>query len=699
MRKFLMILLLTCFTAMQAETISWTKQQKVMHIGHSVQVMEDSGCALTFDQARDPSLSLKYTQSKSTNLVLGYTLSCFWVKFELNNETGEPLVLEVSQAGLPQCTFYTVGDDGSPVILEAGSDTYFKDRLIKSSFQVFPLLQGKHEYYVRLTTNSGPIPFNIYHRDHFEEKSISQRFVYGIYLGLMLFVFLSNLFFYYSMRNNLYLANAFMVLIFICYSMVVVDGFVVYFFQKIDMLFWYTTIPPFGITIQIIYALWFLEVKKYNPRLYKVVSWIIGIYIIWFIVKFFLPFPIVQPVNTLQALVSFFILGYVGYNVYKKGNRFGLFFALTYVLYFILVLAEAMYINTGMPEYIVNFSYSGHATVTEALALSFLLTQRFEWEKEETEKSKLEVQKQLLEQTKENERIVREQNTTLEKRVNERTRELATSLENLKQAQAKLIQSEKLASLGELTAGIAHEIQNPLNFVNNFSEVNKELLEELKAELMKPQPNQAIVEELTRDLHQNQDKINQHGKRASSIVKGMLQHSRNSSGEKELIDINVLCDEYLRLAYHGLRAKDKNFNSKMVTEFDSNLRPVKIIQQDIGRVLLNMITNAFYAVNEKKTKLHDPTFEPCLTLTTKQEKDTSGKEWVKIIISDNGSGIPEHIREKIFQPFFTTKPAGQGTGLGLSLAYEIVEAHGGEIILDTQEGSGTTFTIKLPLAD
>ncbi|MBC7629734.1 sensor histidine kinase, partial [Ferruginibacter sp.] len=269
-----------------------------------------------------------------------------------------------------------------------------------------------------------------------------------------------------------------------------------------------------------------------------------------------------------------------------------------------------------------------------------------------------------------------------------RTKELNTALENLKSTQSQLILCEKMASLGELTAGIAHEIQNPLNFVNNFSEVNKELLSELKEEAVKG--NIEEVKALANDVIDNSEKINYHGKRADAIVKGMLQHSRSSSGVKEPTDINKLADEYLRLAYHGLRAKDKSFNATMKTDFDETIGNINIIPQDIGRVILNLITNAFYAVDEKKKQLGEG-YEPTVTVSTKKLADK-----VLISVQDNGNGIPQKILDKIFQPFFTTKPTGQGTGLGLSLAYDILKAHGGELKVETKEGEGTTFIIQLP---
>src|SRR5436190_12423598 len=272
------------------------------------------------------------------------------------------------------------------------------------------------------------------------------------------------------------------------------------------------------------------------------------------------------------------------------------------------------------------------------------------------------------------------------------------ALTELQVTQKQLIQAEKMASLGELTAGIAHEIQNPLNFVNNFSDVSKELLDEMKTELDKG--NMEDAKEIANDVIQNLEKINHHGKRADGIVKGMLQHSRTGSGQKELTDINSLCDEYLRLAYHGLRAKDKSFNAKFETELDNSIGKVNIIPQDIGRVLVNLINNAFYAVSEKlkqngNVRPDDPVgrgYEPFVIVTSKKNGDR-----IVLSVKDNGNGIPEKVVDKIFQPFFTTKPTGQGTGLGLSLSYDIVKSHGGELLVETKEGEGTEFIISLPV--
>jgi signal transduction histidine kinase len=267
--------------------------------------------------------------------------------------------------------------------------------------------------------------------------------------------------------------------------------------------------------------------------------------------------------------------------------------------------------------------------------------------------------------------------------------QIQTTLSALKATQSQLIQSEKMASLGELTAGIAHEIQNPLNFVNNFSELSRELLSEMDEEAEKG--NMAEVKAISAGIRQNLEKINHHGRRADSIVKGMLQHSQKGSGLKEPTDINALAEEYLRLSYHGLRAKDNTMNASMMTSLDESIGKVDLVQQDISRVLLNLCNNAFYSAAEKY-KVSGGTFKPVVHLTTKKHNDH-----IEIRVNDNGSGIPEDIMKKIFNPFFTTKPTGQGTGLGLSLSYDIVKAHGGELTVESAAGEGATFIIRLPI--
>ena len=341
-------------------------------------------------------------------------------------------------------------------------------------------------------------------------------------------------------------------------------------------------------------------------------------------------------------------------------------------------------------EYRVIIGISAMVLLFASFLISFVISQR----------KKLQYHKDLQALHEEQERILVGQNSILEKKVDERTAELTQqkealqhSLSELKLAQSQLIHREKMASLGELTAGIAHEIQNPLNFVNNFSEINSELLDEMKDHLSREKlsaSGQVQINNLASDVSQNLEKIIHHGKRADAIVKGMLQHSRGGSVNKELTDINQLCSEYLKLSYQGIRAWDKSFNAAFQTNFDASLEQININAQDIARVLLNLFNNAFYSVDEKKKTLGED-FKPSVFVSTGKQGDHT-----VIIIRDNGLGIPDKILDKIFQPFFTTKPAGRGTGLGLSMSYDIIKTAGGELEVKTQEGEFAEFIILLP---
>ncbi|MDP9080446.1 MAG: ATP-binding protein [Bacteroidota bacterium] len=363
------------------------------------------------------------------------------------------------------------------------------------------------------------------------------------------------------------------------------------------------------------------------------------------------------------------------------------------------IISMLFFIAFNAADFIGQQSYLGMcfevalAFLTPAIILSILLAREFAQNLTSLRQKLAEVQTlsaRNLQQEIERQQILARQNEMLELKVTERTTELNSSLINLKAAQAQLIQSEKMASLGELTAGIAHEIQNPLNFVNNFSDVSRELIDELQIELKNGEKEEAIA--ISEDLKQNIGKIHHHGKRAEVIVKGMLEHSRSSSGQKEPTNLNNLADEFFRLAYHGLRAKDKSFNAELIMHFDENLPPINLIPQDIGRVLLNLFNNAFYSV-QQKTKAIGTEFRPIVEVTTIQKGET-----VEIKVKDNGIGIPDAIRNKIMQPFFTTKPTGEGTGLGLSLSYDIiVKGHGGKLDIQSKEGEFAEFIVSLPI--
>lgn len=344
------------------------------------------------------------------------------------------------------------------------------------------------------------------------------------------------------------------------------------------------------------------------------------------------------------------------------------------------------------------------STLSSPVSVTLFLAKRFAQTNTSLAEKLLEVEAlsaQTRAQEQEKQDLLTTQNETLEQQVTIRTAQLSQSLNELKATQAQLIQKEKLASLGELTAGIAHEIQNPLNFVNNFSEVSSELIEELKEGLFEhlPQADKENAEEILGDLTQNLEKITLHGGRASRIVKGMLEHARSSPGERQPTPLNALAEEYLRLAYQGQRSKDKAFSCKLVTNFDPTLDAVEMIPAEMGRVLLNLLTNAFYAVNEQR-KAGSADYTPTVWVSTQQAVGQDGRRAVEIRIADNGTGMAESVKAKIFQPFFTTKPAGEGTGLGLSLSYDIVtQGHQGSLQVHSEEGQGTEFIIELPQPD
>jgi len=382
-------------------------------------------------------------------------------------------------------------------------------------------------------------------------------------------------------------------------------------------------------------------------------------------------------------------------TIYRKDEFKTVRWAINAVLPFVIVSIFSDFISllpSKLYDAIRNFEEPAFAfSIIWMIAMFFVARKQ---------RNALEKERKIRLAEEEQNKIIAARKTELESLVAERTSELTQqkdelqhALTELKSTQVQLIQQEKMASLGELTAGIAHEIQNPLNFVNNFSELSIEIAQELKEEVEKQMPDKALISKLVTDLSQNQEKINHHGRRADAIVKGMLQHSRSNTGKKEPTDINALADEYLRLSYHGLRAKDKQFNAAMKTSFDETIGKINIVPQDMGRVLLNLFNNAFYAVAEKKKMLGE-TFAPTVSVSTKKLGNK-----IEIRAKDNGMGIDEKVLDKIFQPFFTTKPPGQGTGLGLSLSYDIIKAHGGNMKVENKKGEYAEFVIQIPLKE
>jgi len=559
----------------------------------------------------------------------------------------------------------------------------------------------------------------VVHENYFKKMHIEEAFVVGL---LFLAVFF-NLFFFRIVHEKVYLYFALFVL-FLCINRLYNISYSFFMIENAEWLrymYYLKFAWVFIIFFLIQFFRHFFETKSRYPRWDK---WLIGLailniifYIIRFLSKIYfknayslLPLTVAN-ITFFFVPLSIIITLFLYTHSHDKSLRLVIIGSFPLMIFYLLDsldgVAEALHITLGFSTFFetLNFYFRELEIICVTwmvLFFSWILFMRYDKLIKENAQIALDKERFAKEKEMEKNELISRQKVELEQQVAERTANLKQSLEDLKSTQTQLIQAEKMASLGELTAGIAHEIQNPLNFVNNFSEVSTELVDEMNDEIDKG--NLGLVKEIACDLRQNLEKINHHGKRADAIVKGMLQHSRTSSGVKEPTDINALADEYLRLAYHGLRAKDKTFNVTMKTDFDETIGKINVIPQDIGRVILNLITNAFYAVTEKKQQLAKNLsglenltglkgYEPNVWVSTKKLSNS-----ISISVRDNGNGIPDKVLAKIFQPFFTTKPSGQGTGLGLSMSYEIVtKAHGGELKVDTKEGESAAFTIFLPL--
>jgi len=527
------------------------------------------------------------------------------------------------------------------------------------------------------------------------------------FAGFILFGMIFNLLFYYVSGEKLYLFYSFLLLF---SAFVIADDAIsfLYFRENTDLQTYFQIFTGIGFSIMFVYTVrYFFNMKSYFPRWDKVLAYCPPIYMAMSLLFGIFFFLFRGDAGLFDVIVILFVVWVLA--TLCAALLFCAFIVLLICMLVILARrkdSEARLFTLALLPFFASFIVAlltpWHwitltASVWAIIVLSWGMFARFKRLQEEYAAQALEKERIAREKEEEKNALIAQQNIRLEQLVAERTADLETSLESLRQTQDQLIQSEKMASLGELTAGIAHEIQNPLNFVNNFSDVSAELLDEMEEELDKGDIEEAKA--ISGDIKQNLQKIAHHGRRADGIVKGMLQHSRASTGQKEPTDINALADEYLRLAYHGLRAKDKSFNADLVTNFAEGLPKINIVPQDVGRVLLNLFTNAFYATQEKSKQYSVGSgqsqfsgYKPAVSVTTQIKGDS-----LEIIVKDNGTGIPDAIKDKILQPFFTTKPTGEGTGLGLSLSYDIiVKGHGGSIDIESVDGKGAEFKIILP---
>ncbi|GAB2576055.1 hypothetical protein GCM10027190_27320 [Spirosoma areae] len=502
-------------------------------------------------------------------------------------------------------------------------------------------------------------------------------------------MFIYNTFIFISTRLKSY-SYYLLVLLFALFFTAGNSGFIISIFSFIDSLpVWYSLFDVVASNLLgIVYTLFvqnFLNVKERYPIWNKILNAQIIAYIVSGIVNY-INFDIGFAITELLGLATFPCVIYIGIRSIRDRYPSALFFSIGFSFMFLGILCIIFSLMGILPKNDFTFKYAlPTGSTIEVILLAFALANMINVLRRENE----EKQARIIRQLEEHHQLQTTLNQELEQKVQERTLELNQSLSQLRATQDQLIMREKMASLGELTAGVAHEIQNPLNFVNNFSEVSTELIEEIQHELTKGDIAEAGF--ILEDLKGNMKRITAHGYRADAIVKGMLEHSRTGTGEKRLTDLNALAEEYLNVAYQGQKAKNHLFNAELITKFTPELNKIEVVPQEIGQVLLNLYTNAFYAVNEK-TQQQKNGYQPQIWVSTHLDNGT-----VKLQIKDNGTGIPADILSKIYQPFFTTKPAGQGTGLGLFLIYDIItKGHGGEVAVRTEAGSYAEFTISLP---
>jgi len=613
-----------------------------------------------------------------------------WIRYRLKNSLTIPKKVSLSLVA-GRCDMYVINDKKTKHFVTGYYVPWSKRNGIKQLLQVPVTIpaEGEITVYNHFITKNGflstpiigdyneVIKTELTNKTSYSKESLLEAALFGF----ILFAALFNFFFVVITRERVYLLYFLTLLVSaITYGSDIIASMLFQESPKIVSSFYGTaSLVLIFMILQTFRA--FIQLKKIFPRWDKFLLWYPLILLLINILSLIRGSIFTQEIASVISIISilFFLLGNI-------------------IILFKLLLRKdkqaRLFIIAGIPFLVCFlfsiFNYLDYLRIIGGLwaiiVLSWGMFARFRLLMQENAN-------QALLREEERNRLTAQQNEILELQVTERTAELQSSLEDLKQTQAQLIQSEKMASLGELTAGIAHEIQNPLNFVNNFSDVSIELLDEMQEEMAKGETEEATA--IAGDIKLNLEKIAFHGRRADGIVKGMLQHSRASSNQKELIDINVLADEYFRLAYHGLRAKDKSFNADLVTDFSENLPKINIVPQDVGRVLLNLFTNAFYATNEKskQSQFLDGSYKPIVSVSTYLKSNT-----VEIIVKDNGTGIPDAVKDKILQPFFTTKPTGEGTGLGLSLSYDIVvKGHNGTIEIISSEGIGSEFIIKIPV--
>ncbi|MEP6951559.1 MAG: 7TM-DISM domain-containing protein [Ginsengibacter sp.] len=668
-----------------------TDTTSLVSIGKQIDVFKDPGEKLSLQHILTPRFQSQFKKSTQEVPNFGTKQIAVWCRIHIKNASHKDWVLDVDFPNLHSVTLFQPSGNGYAKE-ETGRSFPFSRRNIKNRSFLFALQlkQGEEkEIYLRVENHICIFPVYIGDMTAISERQHPEDTFYGIFYGISLIIAFYAMAQFVTTREVYYFYFFVQVIFFVLYGMIYCGDASQWFPAfALPLTDFGTVIISIGIIFVYLFFNSILKTKKKIPAASRtfLISASINVFAILLYIAGFRSLTTI--INMIVSLSVFVVAVILCFHLRREKIIRLIFIGFVIgfmVLIFWILMLQNLFPYSRLVNNLFTVQYMWWMIIF-SLALELNINNYI--------KEKYQAQKESLKNLRERDKLILQQNEMLEQKVEERTREL-------KETQSQLVQREKMASLGELTAGIAHEIQNPLNFINNFSDINSELIDEMKNELIADNSQEAIS--IANDIKVNEQKINHHGKRADAILKGMLYHSRDSTEQKELADINALADEYLRLSYHGLRAKDITFNATMHTDFDHNIEKINIVPQDIGRVLLNLFNNAFYAVNEKKKKLQllkgsedppaeHPEYHPLVSVSTKKTGDA-----VEIKVKDNGDGIPQKVLDKIFQPFFTTKPTGQGTGLGLSLSYDIIKAHGGEIKVGTDDGEGAEFIIQLPI--
>ena len=632
-----------------------------------------------------------------------FTDSDYWIRVRLHGTATDSQLLVVAQPMLPTVTAFVLGAAGDWSRSMSGYLQPMAAKPVPTRDQVFRLPAGTREVYLKVPAVSVPLPISVVGTQDYVYYSTWRTFLYGLCLGLLTFVILNNLFLAISLGQWTYYHYVIVVFGYTTF-IAITEGFLLYLFPRLDLMEAFLWNPiltmPFGTS----YGIFFLQLRRYSRPFYRFMLGLLVYIGIFIIACAFMPDSWVSPLGQFHSLIVIGALTAMGLFTGYRGNRLGYFFAGAYLVFLVLAVLEIVYINTGSPGYVFGISYVSLGILIEAITLAFLLSKRFEWERQRGEAERLHVQEQLLAKTKENERIVLNQNALLEEQIRHRTHQLneqkeslETSLRQLQLAQAKLVESEKLASLGQLTAGVAHEINNPVNFisngVNSLRENHRDIAEALENYLrldpdrldaqtlreLQQRHRQLALDEALEDNESLFRSIGNGVERTVGIIKSLRNFSRLDEGEFKDVDLNEGLESTLRILNSSIR-------QNATIERDYGDLPLVYCQAGkINQVFLNLINNAVQAIEDRGT----------ITLTTRHVPQRGR---VSVAIADTGKGIPREHMNRIFEPFFTTKDIGKGTGLGLSITYGIIEEHGGTIEVDSAPGKGTTFLITLPVA-